>query len=513
MSKVTEADMKDVELELDPEKQPMTDGGAGNSPIGTEKNGSVTVKIADDSDVKFTGLSKEELMKVAGTPGWVRTRWVLLILFWIGWIGMLAGAIVIIVKAPRCKSLPEMNWWNYGPLYKIWDVDAFTEAGGLKGVVEKIDDLSQLKVKGVVMGPLHTVQKDQPNTLNFMAINPEVGTNGEFESLVDKAHKKGLSVVLDLTPNYKGSNLWFDKIQVSSIAEKLKVAMSHWMDLGVDGFQLGGIDENFVDPSIWHSLKNTIKDNRTDGAKQRVLIGVSMQNTSAAVSTLHNISTVDLLLSRVLQPNVTGGQWAQAIQQLYESRNQTGLAWNIGSKTEGHLGTLVGPTLVKLYQMLLFTLPGTPVFSYGDEICLKSDVNATHNPKMVWDSLEHTEEKNETVKMMSEHRRSCHSFFKTLSDLRGKERSLQHGDFLLLHNSTTSLAFLRQWDQSERYLTALNLGKKSVTLRLSHAHLPEHATVLLSTDPKTHPPEKSVQLGDLKLEAEEAILLHFPYTA
>uniref|UniRef100_A0A3B3SMJ7 Zgc:158423 n=1 Tax=Paramormyrops kingsleyae TaxID=1676925 RepID=A0A3B3SMJ7_9TELE len=480
---LNKSDMKDVELELDPEKQPMTDGGAGNSPIGTEKNGSVTVKIADDSDVKFTGLSKEELMKVAGTPGWVRTRWVLLILFWIGWIGMLAGAIVIIVKAPRCKSLPEMNWWNYGPLYKIWDVDAFTEAGGLKGVVEKIDDLSQLKVKGVVMGPLHTVQKDQPNTLNFMAINPEVGTNGEFESLVDKAHKKGLSVVLDLTPNYKGSNLWFDKIQVSSIAEKLKVAMSHWMDLGVDGFQLGGIDENFVDPSIWHSLKNTIKDNRTDGAKQRWAL--VMQNTSAAVSTLHNISTVDLLLSRVLQPNVTGGQWAQAIQQLYESRNQTGLAWNIGSKTEGHLGTLVGPTLVKLYQMLLFTLPGTPVFSYGDEICLKSDV--------------HTEEKNETVK--------------TLSDLRGKERSLQHGDFLLLHNSTTSLAFLRQWDQSERYLTALNLGKKSVTLRLSHAHLPEHATVLLSTDPKTHPPEKSVQLGDLKLEAEEAILLHFPYTA
>lgn len=114
---------------------------------------------------------------------------------------------------------------------------------------------------------------------------------------------------------------------------------------------------------------------------------------------------------------------------------------------------------------------------------------------------------------MSEHRRSCHSFFKTLSDLRGKERSLQHGDFLLLHSSTTSLAFLRQWDQSERYLTALNWGKKSITLHLSRTHLPEHATVLLSTDPKTHPPEKSVQLGDLKLEAEEALLLHFPYVA
>ena len=64
MSKETGVDMKEVELnELDQEKLPMT----GDSP-GTEKNGSVKVKVPDE-DVKFTGLTKEELMKVAGTPG------------------------------------------------------------------------------------------------------------------------------------------------------------------------------------------------------------------------------------------------------------------------------------------------------------------------------------------------------------------------------------------------------------------------------------------------------------
>lgn len=44
---------------------------------------------------------------------------------------MLAGAIVIIVQAPRCKAIPEMNWWNEGPLYQITDLEAFS--GGLKG--------------------------------------------------------------------------------------------------------------------------------------------------------------------------------------------------------------------------------------------------------------------------------------------------------------------------------------------------------------------------------------------
>ncbi len=63
---------------------------------------------------------------------WVRTRWALLVLFLLGWLGMLAGAIVIIVQAPRCKPIPEMNWWNEGPLYQISDVNEFSE-NGLKG--------------------------------------------------------------------------------------------------------------------------------------------------------------------------------------------------------------------------------------------------------------------------------------------------------------------------------------------------------------------------------------------
>lgn len=67
MIKDTEVDMKDVELsEMDPEKQPMT--GDGQAAAAAEKNGSVKLKVPED-EVAFTGLSKDELMKVAGTPG------------------------------------------------------------------------------------------------------------------------------------------------------------------------------------------------------------------------------------------------------------------------------------------------------------------------------------------------------------------------------------------------------------------------------------------------------------
>lgn len=144
MSQDTEVDMKEVELnELEPEKQPMNAAsGAAVSAVaagGSEKNGLVKIKAADDdaeaAAVKFTGLSKEELLKVAGSPGWVRTRWALLLLFWLGWLGMLAGAVVIIVRAPRCRELPALRWWHKGALYRVGDLQAFQgcDAGGLEG--------------------------------------------------------------------------------------------------------------------------------------------------------------------------------------------------------------------------------------------------------------------------------------------------------------------------------------------------------------------------------------------
>lgn len=57
-------------------------------------------------------------------------------------------------------------------------------------------------------------------------------------------------------------------------------------------------------------------------------------------------------------------------------------------------------------------------------------------------------------------------WFISLSDVRGKERSLLHGEYYPLHSTDTSLSFLRLWDQSERFITAVNWGSESVALKL-----------------------------------------------
>ncbi|KAG1959286.1 4F2 cell-surface antigen heavy chain-like [Pimephales promelas] len=487
-----EDDMKDVELnEMDQEKLPMT----GETLTGTEKNGSVKVKVPEDTEVKFTGLSKEELMKVAGTTGWVRTRWALLVLFWLGWVGMLAGAIVIIVQAPRCKPIPEMNWWNEGLLYQISDVNAFSD-NGLKGVEEKLDYLSQMKVKGLVLGPIHTVQADQPSTLELTAINPEIGSISELTSLMERAHRKGISIVLDLTPNYEGVSAWFNN--AATVAERLKEACVYWLSKGVDGIILSHLND-IANTEAWPSIQDIF--NQTDGTKKTALMGSVTGLSVEDVSLLLNRSGVDLLLTELAAPAGSGVRQAQAIQKLYSGHLQTSLGWSLSRS----LGSPAVP--VRLFHTLLFTLPGTPVFSAGDEIGLK----AGEKIQAMWDLESKAEDANVTAKAVQEEHTTLRGFFKALSDLKGKERSLLHGEYVSLHSSATSLAFLRLWDQSERFLVALNWGNDSVTMTLSDSDLPAQARVRATTDAENLAVDRKVSVEKLELGPKQAVLLSYPY--
>ncbi|KAG8146788.1 hypothetical protein E2320_013894 [Naja naja] len=267
-----ELDMKDVELnEMDPEKQPMNASSplAGSPGSLGEKNGVVKVKMEEEEEegemvAKFTGLSKEQLLQVAGTPGWVRTRWVLLIVFWLGWLGMLAGAIAIIVQAPRCKDLPKQDWWQKGGIYRILEVERFQDSGSdgigdLTGVKERMNYLSTLKVKGFVIGPLHVNPEDQPYSTNLQDVDQKLGTLQDFRDVLQAAKKKNIKVILDLTPNYHGELPWFsrDVWLQGDFQNKMKEAIQFWLREGVSGIQIGSVEDlNMGRPYLGHLAKS-----------------------------------------------------------------------------------------------------------------------------------------------------------------------------------------------------------------------------------------------------------------
>ncbi|TSL34649.1 4F2 cell-surface antigen heavy chain [Bagarius yarrelli] len=230
---------------------------------------------------------------------------------------------------------------------------------GIKEIENKLDSLNQLKVKGLILGPIHTVQADQISTLNLKEIDIEMGTEKDLDSLLERAHKKGISIVLDLTPNYTGAAAWFSNIAAAT--EKLSDACAYWLQKGVDGFLLSDISRATNSPS-WESIQNVVHSSTREGTKKR-----------------------------------------------------------------------------------------------------------------------------------------------------GKERALLHGEFTSLHSSTYSFAFLRLWDQSERFITVLNWGDSPVTMSLTNSNLPAEARVRLSTDTEKLAVDSMIPLEKLQLEAKQAVLLSYPY--
>ncbi|XP_014446412.1 4F2 cell-surface antigen heavy chain [Tupaia chinensis] len=531
MSQDTEVDMKEVELnELEPEKQPMNaaSGAAVAVAGGAEKNGLVKIKVAEDeaeaaAAAKFTGLSKEELLKVAGSPGWVRTRWALLLLFWLGWLGMLAGAVVIIVRAPRCRELPVQRWWHKGALYRIGDLQAFvgSDEGNLAGLKGHLDYLSTLKVKGLVLGPIHKNPKDDIAGTNLEEIDPTLGSTEDFDNLLQSAKKKSIRVILDLTPNYRGQNSWFLPTDVTTVATKVKDALGFWLQAGVDGFQVRDV-ENLKDAfsllADWQNITSSFSEDRL------FIAGTNSPDLQQIMSLLG--STKDLLLtnSYLSTPGFTGEHTKFLVTQYL---NSTGSHWRSWSLSQaGLLSSFIPAQLLRLYQLLLFTLPGTPIFSYGDEIGLQVAAvsgQPMEAPVMLWDESSFSNVSgflsvNRTVKGQSEDPDSFLSLFRRLSDQRGKERSLLHGDFHALSSEPALFSYVRHWDQNERFLVVLNFGNVGVSTSLATSSLPAStslpasADVLLSTQPGRQE-GTSLTLERLHLEPYEGLLLRFPYVA
>lgn len=180
-------------------------------------------------------------------------------------------------------------------------------------------------------------------------------------------------------------------------------ALVFWLSEGVDGIQLSGVEQvTRMVPSLWTDIRAIIQNgtdkypnkrseaHRMDGWRQiqikrnfihqalfvhfcdlfsitRVLIGVTDSSSADTVSDVLSSTGVDLLLSGVLSAS-NQTERAHNVQMLYSNHSQTKLAWSLEAPRD------LNRDLVQMNQLLLMTLPGTPVFIGGEEIGLKDKV-------------------------------------------------------------------------------------------------------------------------------------------
>lgn len=124
------------------------------------------------------------------------------------------------VPAPASVGEP---WWNEVVFYEVF-VRSFADSDGdgigdLNGLIDKLDYLNDgdpattddLGITGLWLMPITTSPSYHGyDVTDYFSVDPEYGTNADFVRLVDGAHRRGISVIVDLVMNHTGNqHPWF----------------------------------------------------------------------------------------------------------------------------------------------------------------------------------------------------------------------------------------------------------------------------------------------------------------
>ena len=83
--------------------------------------------------------------------------------------------------------------------------------GDLKGVTQHLDYLEEMGVSALWLSPIQACDSYHGyDVSDYSAINPKLGTEADFQELIDKAKAKGIDIYMDYVLNHSGkSNPWF----------------------------------------------------------------------------------------------------------------------------------------------------------------------------------------------------------------------------------------------------------------------------------------------------------------
>lgn len=190
--------------------------------------------------------------------------------------------------------------WSYNlSMYEV-NIRQYTPEGTFAAFEEHLDRLEEMGIGILWIMPIHPIgEENRLETLgsyysvkDYRGVNPEFGTHEDFESLVEKAHSRGMYVILDWVPNHTawdnylteenphwyetdsdgnfmsppGTN-WSDVIQLDHSEQGLQdymvEAMEFWVeDYGVDGFRVDAA--SFVDDDFQENVNNRLRAIRPD---------------------------------------------------------------------------------------------------------------------------------------------------------------------------------------------------------------------------------------------------------
>ncbi|MCH4885954.1 alpha-glycosidase [Acidaminobacter sp. JC074] len=88
--------------------------------------------------------------------------------------------------------------------------------GDLQGIINRLDYLKDMGFNGIYLCPIFEARTNHRyDTVDYMTIDKGLGDKAKFKELVEKAHEKGIKIMLDAVFNHMGSEspIWLDVVK------------------------------------------------------------------------------------------------------------------------------------------------------------------------------------------------------------------------------------------------------------------------------------------------------------
>lgn len=379
--------------------------------------------------------------------------------------------------------------------------------GDLKGITEKLDYLKDLGINGIYFTPIfkaHTAHKY--DTEDYYLIDPQFGTNEDFKMLVDKAHEKGIKVMLDGVFNHCGYEhpffqdvikngeeskykdcFYIEKFPVVNfplnsqnkpinyhriklnfltfaftphmpkwntsnpiVQEHLLGVIKYWIkNYDIDGWRLD------VSNEISHDFLRQIKKVSREAKADTFILGENWDSSYPWLmgDQMDSVMNYDLSypLWKYLEGKIDLVKFKDIVTD-YLAQTPKNVMENMFNLVGSHDTIRIkrrfkdNPSFVKLAYLFMFLSAGAPNIYYGDEIGMTGEHDPDNRRCMLWD-------KNDWDK-------DFYLFTKKLIQLRKQYPSFKEPDYHFVDHEI--LVFTKSFND-ETILTLMNVGpKKSV---------------------------------------------------
>jgi maltose alpha-D-glucosyltransferase/alpha-amylase len=119
------------------------------------------------------------------------------------------------------------HWYKDAIFYEVYVrgfFDTVTDGtGDLRGLIEKLDYLQDLGIDCLWLMPIYKspLKDDGYDIADFCAIDPTIGTVGDFEQLTGAAHQRGMRIIADLVVNHTSDqHAWFQEARRNPTSPK-----------------------------------------------------------------------------------------------------------------------------------------------------------------------------------------------------------------------------------------------------------------------------------------------------